>query len=598
MFDGVVILKDRGLNVAYWNLNERPLTKVDGAYQAGKSSIVFFHFSGFNSARPKDLSKHQTRIKVSGYLTLEQLLNEYVERLKMHGHDKYRAIPYGFECLSNGIPISQAHRRKFADLEGKGVFFSDPFDAKMHSSDLQPGGARSLTGQFPPGINVAGYLTAELGIGEAARGYVRAIQEIGLDVALVDFSLNAKSRRQDETLTGFTRGNPYGVNLICVNADRVPDFISFAGEQYFEGRYNIGLWAWELPNFPDEWARHSAHFNEVWVGSSFMRESIAKALPIPVHCIPHVVQIGDFKKLSKTYFGLKEEEFTFLFIFDFHSQLARKNPIGLVHAFKTAFRQDEPVRLILKCINGDSDSPELKQMKDAIGDAKISILDQYLSRSEVYGLLDCTDCYISLHRSEGFGLTIAEAMFLEKPVIATGWSGNMDFMTNENSYPVDFTFVQLEEDYGSYLKGNVWVQPDIRHASQLMRSVYEKRDAAQEKGRQAGRDIRRQNSSSSIAKMIQGRLDEIKKSRRAFNGSRFSSHSKLLPMSAVKLPEDAIQEFQSASRFGKIGMLGRRMLERLFRFYIFHQNTFNRQIADNVKALQEKIQFLESVGRR
>ena len=361
------------------------------------------------------------------------------------------------------------------------------------------------------GVNVSGYLTAESGVGQAARGYVTALKICGQELALLDFSAYVPSRREDYTLNNFSLDNPHPTNLVCINAQEIPNFLTYIGSQYFEGKYNIGLWAWELPEFPAAWLDRFNYFDEIWVGSNFIYQSIVKKSPVRVVTVPHIVDIDLQVKYSKADFGISESEFVFLFIFSTFSVLPRKNPLAVVEAFKKAFQPTEPIRLVLKCINGENDPENFALLQDAITDVRITLINQYLSRDETNGLLSVCDCYVSLHRSEGFGLTLAEAMFLEKPVIATGWSGNMDFMTVNNSYPVEYELTQLQQDYGHYKQGQFWAEPSIDHAAQLMRHVYSQPAEAKKKAQRAAADIRH-NSPQAVAQILQARLDIIPQS--------------------------------------------------------------------------------------
>lgn len=591
MFAGVRVLKQRGYNVAYWNLNARHLSEDKDTYLVDGEQLVFFHFSGFNPDSPNRLSKHETRFKVEKLPTLAKLLRHYAHLLKANNHDQYKRLPYGYGTFSNNLPIDIISRYLLRNAQQAGKLFPTPHDVnakpsffKWLNSPAEGSNQQSnnqiltnyllglhqkrpdLQAAFPDvlgkhcqaylawvsqdaakqgihpvylqaafdankkqvfsssgamtGINVAGYLTAESGVGEAARGYVVALKSCGIETALLDFSAQAKCRKQDDTLSGFTSTNPHPTNLICINADQVHNFINHVSPQYLEQKYNIGLWAWELPNFPLEWWDRFDYFNEIWVGSTFMYESIIKQSPVPVVTIPHVVEINLARTYSSADFGVAENEFIFLFLFDFLSIFPRKNPLAVVEAFKKAFKPDEPVRLVLKCINFEHEPENYKILKDALADARITIIDKYLSKDEKNGLLSVCDCYVSLHRSEGFGLTIAEAMFLEKPVIATGWSGNMDFMTINNSYPVEYELSPLTEDYGPYKREQIWAEPSIAHAAQLMRQIYEEPIEAKKKAKRAATDMRLMNSPQAVANIIKARLDVIHQSRVEFKAAQ------------------------------------------------------------------------------
>jgi glycosyltransferase involved in cell wall biosynthesis len=361
------------------------------------------------------------------------------------------------------------------------------------------------------GINVSGYLTTESGVGESARSYVAALKFCKKEVALFDFSSYSQSRGEDNTLKNFSQTNPHPINLICVNADQVNVFANLVGNQYFEEKYNVGHWAWELPQLPTEWLACFNLFNEIWVNSTFVYKSLIEHSPIPIVIVPSVVEITLDCSYTKADFGYSDREFVFLFVFDFFSIFQRKNPSAVVEAFTLAFPPNlfPQVRLVLKCINGDRNIEDFDRLKNAITDSRIKIMDEYLSKDRKNGLLSICDCYISLHRSEGFGITIAEAMYLEKPVIATGWSGNMDFMTVNNSFPVEYDLTELTEDYGPYKQGQVWAEPNVDHAASIMRFVFENPIDARKKAIRAASDMRLHNSPQAIASIIQNRLKVI-----------------------------------------------------------------------------------------
>jgi glycosyltransferase involved in cell wall biosynthesis len=182
--------------------------------------------------------------------------------------------------------------------------------------------------------------------------------------------------------------------------------------------------------------------------------------------------------------------YVFLFVFDFASYTERKNPIGLVKSFEMAFGDRSDVLLVLKCAHSLAAPHAMRQLQQVARHSNVRITDCVLTRRQLSELLYLCDCYISLHRAEGFGLTLAEAMALGKPVIATGYSGNMEFMTPRNSYPVRYTLAEIERDAGPYLRGYVWAEPDLEHAAELMQWASTHPDAARQVGERASEDIR------------------------------------------------------------------------------------------------------------
>jgi GT2 family glycosyltransferase/glycosyltransferase involved in cell wall biosynthesis len=359
------------------------------------------------------------------------------------------------------------------------------------------------------GVNVAGYIASEKGVGEGVRSDVRMMQAAGIPYVLNNFA-DPGSSNQDLTFEHFSFGNPYPINLMHINADAMPEFARQKGNAYFANHYNIGYWAWELSEFPKEWHASFQYLDEIWVPSNFTLESVSRAAPVPVVRVPHcLTEELPTLAVDRSHFGLPPDPFIFLFIFDFHSYMERKNPAAVIDAFKKAFHKDDDVLLVFKCSRPEFNPAGFRAIKERAAGVPFQVIDQVLGREEINTLIRLSDCYVSLHRSEGFGLTIAEAMSLEKPVIATAYSGNMDFMTPGNSLPVKYRLVEVEQDHGPYKKGNLWAQPDIDHAAEQMGFVYENRDAARELGRRARQDVLRHLSPRVVGELVKERLGAV-----------------------------------------------------------------------------------------
>jgi 2-polyprenyl-3-methyl-5-hydroxy-6-metoxy-1,4-benzoquinol methylase/glycosyltransferase involved in cell wall biosynthesis len=365
----------------------------------------------------------------------------------------------------------------------------------------------SAAASTPFGVNVCGHISSEKGTGESARATIRALTSVGIPVALNDFR-DATATNLDAEFTAFAEDNPYAVNLIHANADALEDLVGWKTERYFQDRYNIGYWAWELARFPKKWLPVFNLLNEVWVPSTFVLDSVSRVASVPVVVIPHSLPklVVTQTRNGRSAFGLPKDKFLFLFMFDFMSILERKNPLGLIQAFKKAFKNRDNAMLVLKVSHAESCPAEWKALEEAAKNANIKIINGVLSRPEVTNLLSVCDCYVSLHRSEGFGLTLAEAMSLAKPVIATGYSGNMDFMTPTNSFPVKYGMIPLEQDYPPYDKGSAWADPSQDHAAELMQLVYEKRKLARDIGRQAQKDVQEKLSIPAVGAMLRERF--------------------------------------------------------------------------------------------
>jgi glycosyltransferase involved in cell wall biosynthesis len=372
-----------------------------------------------------------------------------------------------------------------------------------------------MVGRAELGVNVAGYLNTESGMGEAARLSIRSLESAG--VPLILNNLPSRLRMLDATYTGFTDDNPHPFNLVHLNADNMEWFARGRGRQYFHDHYTIGYWFWELSEFRSDWMSAFAYVDEVWTASEFGRAALARRAPVPVVCMPLPMLTPPPATYARSHFGLAEDVFAFLFTFDVSSQMERKNPFGLVRAFQAfqrvySGRQD--VRLVIKFTNADYDPREVRRLYDVAENLNVLLLEGYMSREELTSLMRAADCYVSLHRSEGFGLGLAEAMAIGKPVIATHYSGPADFMTPANSFPVRFNVTRISRDYGPYLEGCSWAEPDLDHASALMRHVVEDPVDALARGRKAAGDFARWRSPDETGRRVRQRLEEIRSGQR------------------------------------------------------------------------------------
>ncbi len=295
-------------------------------------------------------------------------------------------------------------------------------------SDVSPGYAgdeqRRLAREPLFGVNVAGYFSSELGVGESARLVVAALDSAAVPLLPLRPPGPPPPSRQGHPFTALPpSAGRFPVNLLCVNADGLPPFREQAGERFFAGRHNIGLWWWEVGRFPAEWEAAFALLDEVWVGSAHVADTIAATSPVPVYTVTLPVLCPGVAPISRERVGLREEDYEFLFMFDFKSVFERKNPLGVVRAFVEAFEPLSGAVLLMKAINGEHDPANLERLRAAVRPhPHVHLLEGYLSPQENHALIAGCDCYVSMHRAEGFGLTPAEAMALGKPVIATGYS--------------------------------------------------------------------------------------------------------------------------------------------------------------------------------
>jgi len=509
-FKSTAILREPGYNVAYWNLHERTVTRLGDAFLVNGEPCYFFHFSGFNPDQPSIISKHQTRFTMNQIGDCAQLFAQYRTMVLSKGWEQTKRWPYSYNLFANGITIPKSARRFYWSLGPQVEDLGNPFTWLDQTTPEHTPAKRAQSPRVTlPGVNLVGYVTSEKGVGEASRSNLRILQAANVPHTVNNF-IDPGSSNLEPLPANLTNSNPYRVNLINVNADQTPHF-AHQNEGYLAGHYNIGYWAWELSRFPDEWKGSFDYLDEVWVPSTFVRESVGRASPLPVTCVPHSIDpdITVDPEWTRENLGFSKDLFVFLFLFDFHSYLARKNPEGLMRAFKRAFGDRQDVLLLLKSSRRDFNPAGFHALEILSEGANVRFFDEVMSRRAVHSLISACDCYVSLHRSEGFGLTLSEAMSCAKPVIATGYSGNMDFMSERNSFPVRYRMIEIDDDHGPYKRGQMWAAPDIDHAAELMDHVVNHRADALAIAEQGKRDVLAQLHPKTIGRLVRQRLGEI-----------------------------------------------------------------------------------------
>ena len=359
------------------------------------------------------------------------------------------------------------------------------------------------------GINVGGYLRSELGIGEVARSLIQALDRRGIPLLPLHGRLVPASRQGHSFAYLDTSAAGFPVNLICVNADHLAAFLADAGTEFSDGRYNVGFWWWEVPTLPEQSRAALDLVDEIWVGSKYVANALRPISPVPVTTIPTPVSAPAAKPRTRRELDLPEG-FLFLFMFDFRSVFDRKNPLGVIEAFRTAFAPGSGASLVIKCINHADDADGFERLCRAAAEhPDIRIIARYETVDRKNAMLASCDCYVSLHRAEGFGLSLAEAMALGKPVIATAYSGNLDFMSEANSYLARYQLRAVGEGNHPYPAAAQWADPDLAHAAELMRSVFDRPEDARGRGRQAATDIARTHSPDAAGRAMSDRLDAI-----------------------------------------------------------------------------------------
>jgi glycosyltransferase involved in cell wall biosynthesis len=359
-----------------------------------------------------------------------------------------------------------------------------------------------------PGANVLAHFRYPSGLQVAAENTAAALESAGLVASRRDVPTGVQ--RDLRGRYGFIDLHPYPVTISQLAPEPLAeDCYPLAGLAMRLDTYRIGYWYWELEEVPAAWTRHAQWLHELWAPTRFIGDALRRVMPLPVVDMLAGARMPPVVHRPRSQFGLPDDRFLFLFVFDMCSTFERKNPLGVVEAFRRAFTPRDPVALAVKVSRGFHDPYGLRALTDACARAGAHLIDAMLPADDLFGLMNCCDAYVSLHRSEGYGLTMAEAMALGKPVIATGYSGNLDFMTTANSLLVSHTMVPLQATVHVYRKGCLWAEPSVDHAAELMRWVVEHRAEARAMGERAGRDVRETLSLEAAGRRMARRLAEL-----------------------------------------------------------------------------------------
>jgi len=364
---------------------------------------------------------------------------------------------------------------------------------------------------YPDGINLIGLVRAQMGLGQSCRLLASMIEHTKYPVSLYDFKLGSKILRSDDHSYDkkISQELKYNVNLIHINPDEMRLLYTQFSPEEWDRRYNIAFWLWELEEVPESWKQYFTLLDEIWTPSEFISRSLRKVTDLPVRTVPYCVKAPVKDKYSRSYFGLPEDKFLFLAMYDSNSTRERKNPMGVIRAFKKAFKPDNKgVGLVLKVNNARED--DMRVLKAMLEDYdNVYYITETMSKIQVNSLIKTADVFVSLHRAEGFGLVMAEAMLNGTPAIATNWSSNTEFMNDDIACMVDYTFVTLEKDCPPYKAGAVWADPNEDTAAAYMKRLYEDKAFYEQKARAAYTEIRKKLSMNNAVALIEKRMKEI-----------------------------------------------------------------------------------------
>ncbi len=575
------VLRDPGYNVAYWNLDSRPVERAGAGYRVAGRPLRFFHFSGYRLETPWILSKYvadRPRVLLSEHPTVRQLCDEYAAALTEEGFGRSIGTPYRFGRLNDGTAVTpmmrRAYRSAVVDAEQAGaeyppvpfndddsevlawyaepvaegswvnrlvetlwqsrpdlqLAFPEPFGADQARllawcltsgvreaqlpAALLPTEALASSNTLPVtssdvlGVNLAGYFRTETGVGQIGRLLADVVRASGLPHITVTSTRSLS--RQQASFTEQIGEVRYPITIASINADQFPSWAGEVGSSLLAGRYTIGVWAWEVEDFPDSFDTAIGLVDEIWAISEFVRDAIAAKTDKPVHVIPYPVpELARTAELDRDALGIGQRPYL-LYMFDYFSVFDRKNPVGLVEAFTTAFADGEGPALVIKSVNGERFRSEREQLLSACrGRSDIHLIEDYLDAAVVESLITHCAAYVSLHRAEGLGLTMSEAMSAGRPVIATGYSGNLDFMTPGNSLLVGWTPAEIPVTARPYGPPTRWAEPDLAEAVRHLRWVHDNPAEAAELGLRAQESMRSHHDLDRSVSFVLDRVHQI-----------------------------------------------------------------------------------------
>ncbi|MFI0431366.1 glycosyltransferase family 4 protein [Mariniflexile sp. HMF6888] len=354
------------------------------------------------------------------------------------------------------------------------------------------------------GFNVVGYTDAMSGLGEAVRLNIKAAEKLNIPLNIINYE---KVKRK----TSYEYSFKYAINLVQISLNDLDTFFSVIEPRFFNGTYTILFLIWESEYIPSRLKKNVNLFNEIWTASTYCKDLFQNVYNGPIITVPHPIEVKLKPVQNQGAIDFFDrDKFSFLFIFNYHSSITRKNPFFLIEAFSKAFGDNEDVELIIKTVGAETFKSSERYLHQLVSDRKnIKIINADLDKNSVNHLINDCNCYVSMHHSEGFGLTLAEAMYLGKPTIATNYSGNTEFMNENNSFLVDYELGFIDNPDVNFCSKTLWANPMMQDAIKKFREVYENKALRHEKAMNAKLFVKDKLSFYSIGSIMKDRLDSL-----------------------------------------------------------------------------------------
>ncbi len=446
---------------------------------------------------------HKVPVKGKDDIKLPLLLYVYAQQ--------HLPVYDGYDCEADFITWSKNNEKNIPYLVKVNKILDEMEQQKSENTSLSIDCSKMFSASTSPGINVMGYGFGELGVGEDARCAVSSCLDGQIPVSLFNIPLTIGARSQNTIHKKLLDDSlPYKINFFCLPVPEIVRAYLTLPKAFQKERIHVFAPPWELPHMPKIWHKALNKADELWAPSRFIQKALQGFSSKPVYLMPLSVGLPVAEKsYTRADFGIPENMFLFLSIFDWNSWYIRKNPEAVIKSFLQEFPNDQNVGIVIKTIHAGENIKKLHEMMSHTDNKRIFILSETFNAEKMSGLYHCVNAYISLHRAEGFGRTLAEAMLANLPVITTNFSGNTDFCTEDTAFLVNGPLVNVKQGEYLFYEDQYWCEPSIEEAMSQMRLCYNNKELVDQKIAAARKLLKKQHSFQVAGKRYRERLNSL-----------------------------------------------------------------------------------------